>query len=276
MGKIKNWLKDFFKSGKIIVVIFCFNVIILLLHLFRASFVQIDNTTILLMVLVLLTPFASHIKKIKWGDFEAEINQDIKKAEKQAEEIKSESKEKEPIMKKDDVSADLKELAEKDPVLAFAKLRIEIESKLKKLYTFKENIPTGIKVMTQVLAGTGIISNKLRNLILDVTSILNRAVHGEGFPTETNVDKVLKIGAKILEELDYIIFQKNIAPALKKVIKKKEMKEYMDALYEVTTVVPLVDKPHINKRVLNQDQLYDLLEGYEEYAEFLVEIKKCN
>lgn len=226
------------------------------------------------MVLVLLTPFASHIKKVKWGDFEAEINQEIEKAEQQAEEIKSESKEKEPLMKKGAVSAELRELAEKDPVLAFAKLRIEIESKLKKLYTFKENIPTGIRTMTQVLAGTGVISNKLRNLILDVTSILNRVVHAEDFPTEANVDKVLKIGSEILDELDFVIFQNNIASAEKKVIKKKEMKEYMDALYEVTTVVPLVDKPYVNKRVLNQDQLYDFLEGYEEYAEFLIEIKK--
>src|SRR5260221_3157303 len=274
MNKIKDVLNKSFKSGKIIIIIFCFNIIILLLHLFRASFVQIDNTTILLMVLVLLTPFASHIKKIKFGDFEAEINQEIKKVEQQAKEIKSEGGDKEQLIKKNSVIEELEELAAKDPVLALAKLRIEIEKKLKRLYTFKETVPSGIKMMTQVLSGTGVISNKLKNLILDVTSILNRVVHGEDIPTEANIDKVLNIGSEILDELDYILFHKFIAPASEKIISKKELNEYMDAVYEVKTVVPLVDKPYINKRVLNQEQLYEFLEGYEEYAEFLVNIKK--
>lgn len=226
------------------------------------------------MVLVLLTPFASHIKKIKFGDFEAEINQEIKKAEQQAKEIKSEGEVKDQIIKKNSLIEELEELSAKDPVLALAKLRIEIEKKLKRLYTFKETALSGIKMMTQVLAGTGVISNKLRRLILDVTSILNRVVHGEDILTEANIDKVLNIGSEILDELDHILFQKFIAPASKKIINKKELNEYMDAVYEVTTVVPLVDKPQVNKRVLNQEQLYEFLEGYEEYAEFLVDIKK--
>jgi len=142
------------------------------------------------------------------------------------------------------------------------------------LYTFKEATPTGIKMMTQVLAGTGVISNKLRNLILSVTSILNRVVHGEDVPTEANINRVLDIGSKILDELDYIFSQKIIAPTSKKVINTNELNEYMDAVYEVTSVVPLVNKPYINTRILNQEQLYELLEGYDEYAEFLVNIKK--
>ena len=138
INQIKSWLNQFFKSGTIIIVIFCFNVIILLLHLFRVPFVQVDNTTILLMVLVLLTPFASHIKKIKFGDFEAEINQEIKKAEQQAKEIKSEGEVKDQIIKKNSLIEELEELSAKDPVLALAKLIIEIEKKLKRLYTLKK------------------------------------------------------------------------------------------------------------------------------------------
>lgn len=225
------------------------------------------------MVIVLLTPFASHIKKIKFGDFEAEINQEIKKVERQAKEIKSENKN-DKVITKNSVIEELEELAAKDSVLALAKLRIEIERKLKKLYTLKEATPTGIKMMTQVLARTGVISNKLRNLILDVTSILNRVVHGDDIPMEANIDKVLNVGTKIIEELDYVLFQKFIAPVSKKIINEKELGEYMDGMYEITTVVPLVDKPYINKRILNQEQLYEFLDGYEEHAEFLINITK--
>ena len=48
----------------------------------------------------------------------------------------------------------------------------------------------------------------------------------------------------------------------------------MDAKYEVVTVVPLVDNPYRSKRIVNQEELDDLLKGYEEYAEFLVSINK--
>ena len=110
MWKITNRLKSFVQSGKIIVVIFCFNILILFLHIFKATFVLIDSTTILLMVLVLLTPFASHIKKIKWGDFEAELEKDIKKLEEKVEEVKPDQK----ISKRtDNLASELHELAEK-------------------------------------------------------------------------------------------------------------------------------------------------------------------
>ena len=273
MEIITNWLKNFFKSGKIIVVIFCFNVLILLLHLFKTSFVLIDNTTIVLMVLVLLTPLTSQIKKIKWGDFEAELDldKDIKKLEKKVEETDSDQK----LSKRaDSLSSELYMLAENDGVLAFAKLRIEIEVRLKRLFTFSEKkTPYGIRTIVQTLTATGVIDNRVRNVILDITSILNRVVHGET-PTETKGDTVLDIGIKIIDELDNIFYEKVIKPTSEKVLSKKELENYMDAIYEVTSVVPLVKKPYVNKRILNQEQLDLFLDGYDEYAEFLVEIKK--
>lgn len=274
MKKIKSWFNKFFLGNRFIIVIFIFNLTILLLHIFRAPFVLIDNTTILLMALVLITPFASHIKKIKWGDFEAELDQDIQKLQEQAQEIDVKEVEPEVSLRTEVIAKELRELAQKDKVLALAKLRIEIEMRLKKLFTFKENSSAGIRTMTQTLAATGVISNKLRNLISDITSILNRVVHGEDIPTEANIDKVLEVGIEIINELDYIFFDKIIKPSTKKVLSKKNLEEYMDAVYEVVSVVPLVEKPYINKRVLNQEQMEEFLEGYDEYAEFLVEIKK--
>lgn len=271
MKKLNDWLKNTIASGKIIIVIFCFNVLILFLHLFKASFVLIDNTTILLMILVLLTPFASHIKKIKWGDFEAELEKDIKKLEEKVEEIKPG----EVVSKRTDSLADeLYELAQKDDVLAFAKLRIEIEVRLKRLFTFSEKKSSyGIRTMVQTLTATGVIDNRIRNMILDITSILNRVVHGD-IATEAKIDTVLNIGIKIIDELDDIFFEKTIKPTSEKVLTSRELEEYMGAVYEVTSVVPLVKKPYINKRILNQEQLDLFLDGYDEYAEFLAEIKK--
>jgi len=269
------FLKKIILNEKIILIIFLFNVLILFLYLFKAPFVRIDNTAILLMVLVLITPFASHIKKIKWGDFEAELSQDIEKLKLEVEKTVKTKTEPEISNKTDILSGELFELASKDGTLALAKLRIEIERRLKKLFVYgKETNVSGIRVMAQTLTATGVIENKLRNIILDLTSILNRASHGEEIPTETKIENILEIGISVINELDYIYFDKIVEPSSKKIIAKKELSNYMDAKYEVITVVPLVEKPYINKRVLNQEQLDQLLEGYGEYAEFLVGIKK--
>jgi hypothetical protein len=42
----------------------------------------------------------------------------------------------------------------------------------------------------------------------------------------------------------------------------------------VTTVVPLVENPVRSVRILDQEGLDLLLEGYDEYGEFLVSIEK--
>jgi hypothetical protein len=48
----------------------------------------------------------------------------------------------------------------------------------------------------------------------------------------------------------------------------------VSARYRVTTVVPLVEKPIKNTYVFDQDTLDSFLEGYEEYAEFIVAVEK--
>ena len=74
--------------------------------------------------------------------------------------------------------------------------------------------------MVQTLAATGVIDNRVRNMILEITSILNRVVHGE-VPTETKIDIVLDIGVKIINKLDNIFYEKVIKPSSEKVLSKK-------------------------------------------------------
>ena len=63
-------------------------------------------------------------------------------------------------------------------------------------------------------------------------------------------------------------------PHQKDIITQEELKFYFDSQYMVTTVVPLVENPVRNIRNLNQEEFDDFLEGYNEHAEFLVEIKR--
>jgi hypothetical protein len=52
-----------------------------------------------------------------------------------------------------------------------------------------------------------------------------------------------------------------------------EQRVQRDARYRVTTVVPLVTHPTRNMYMVNQEALDSFLEGYDEYAEFLVAVE---
>lgn len=57
-------------------------------------------------------------------------------------------------------------------------------------------------------------------------------------------------------------------------IDKATVDKYRHAQYRVTSIVPLVDTPYKNVRILDQEGLDGLLESYYEYGEFLVEVEK--
>ena len=55
-------------------------------------------------------------------------------------------------------------------------------------------------------------------------------------------------------------------------ITKEELDKYTESKYKVVTVIPYVEKPVRIVRILNQMALDELLDGYEDYGEFLVDI----
>ena len=273
---IEGWLKEWVLSKKIIIFLFLSNLAILLLHILKVPFIQVDNTTILLLALLLITPFVSHITKIKLGDLEAELTRDIGELEQKVEDLSDDEEGQERRVRTESIEDELRELSIRDPALAFAKLRIEIEVRLKRLFIFAEEVkkPYSIGIMANTLATTGKISNRLRSIILDIGSILNRAVHGEEIQAGDNVDRVITIGVEVLNELDHTFYDEFAEPLSQKIISKRELSVYAKSKYEIVTIVPDEDQPYINKRVLTQEQLNQFLDGYDEFAEFLVKIKR--
>ncbi|GEM_PF-7131621 len=55
-------------------------------------------------------------------------------------------------------------------------------------------------------------------------------------------------------------------------ISNAEVDRYLNAQYKVVTVIPYADNPVKNVRILNQQELDELLDGYNDYAEFIIEI----
>ncbi len=61
------------KYKKEILIFLC--IILIFIHGFLDSYFRVDNVTILLIVLIFLIPYIPLIKKVKFGEFEAELEQ---------------------------------------------------------------------------------------------------------------------------------------------------------------------------------------------------------
>lgn len=57
-------------------------------------------------------------------------------------------------------------------------------------------------------------------------------------------------------------------------ISHSEVERLQSSKYRGTTVIPYVEKPRMNIRILDQEGLETLLEGYSEYAEFVISIER--
>lgn len=88
MTQLFNTIKKLFYGSWLLVIIFLINLAILVLHLFKVPVIQVDNFTILLLLLMILIPLTTQIRKLRWGEFEAEIEGQIgKSAEREAEKL---------------------------------------------------------------------------------------------------------------------------------------------------------------------------------------------
>ena len=70
-----------------------------------------------------------------------------------------------------------------------------------------------------------------------------------------------------------LVNNKVLAASETRTIDDETVKRWRNARFRVRTVVPLMEKPVENIRVLTHDELEDFLDGYDEFAEFIVSIE---
>jgi hypothetical protein len=98
------------------------------------------------------------------------------------------------------------QVAEADPNLALAGLRIEIERKLVALCE-KHEISVrsrGMGSLLRALSERGVLTNEQRAALSDLSGLLNSAVHGARVDPQT-ASSVLDIGPDLLESLNRVI-----------------------------------------------------------------------
>jgi len=94
-------------------------------------------------------------------------------------------------------------LAEEDPNLALAGLRIEIEKRLRAIAARRgiENERMGIGQLLSALSSAGALSNEQRSVLSDLTGTLNMAVHGAEV-NRRSADWAIDVGSRLLASLD--------------------------------------------------------------------------
>jgi hypothetical protein len=229
-------------------------VFLLISHTFSWPLVKVDHITILLLAVIALVPFVELVRKIKIGEFEAEIAP-REVAEASAKVSKEVPTDPSHIRTEEGIAQEVLDLVQTDPPLALAKLRMELERLLRRLH---EHIvhpkKTGKYItlgrMARNLGDQDIISKEMSAGLVDVISLANRAVHGENI-RKADAEELARLGTRLLDELNYEYQERIAKPTETEIISSEKMHEYMGATYRVRTVSPSVENPTINTYILD-------------------------
>ncbi|MEW6067429.1 MAG: DUF4145 domain-containing protein [Nitrospirota bacterium] len=246
-------------------------------HVLKWDALQVDTVTLALLSFLVVIPLAELVRKIKLGEFEAEIGrEEIAKVQaKAATEL--------PPSSADAISVSeerIRSLLAEDPRLALAKVRIELEESLKRLYAANaQSEPEWRRLslgrLVDNLIRREVLSSSLASALREVITLANRAVHGEHVESH-NAEQLAVLGIRLVHEVQQLYVDRVLRPVESVVISGDEMNEYGKSRYRVTTIIPLVKNPTRNTYIFDQNALDSFLEGYEEYAEFIVSIEKLS
>ncbi|MCR4293312.1 MAG: hypothetical protein NUV76_10600 [Candidatus Kuenenia sp.] len=247
-------------------------------HSLKLTTISVDSTSILLLIIILISPFIASVRKIKYGDFEAEIDpKEVQKIKAEAEknsEVKDADEEPRPEIYT--ATESIRELVSSDPVIALAKVRIELEKVLNRLARIAgiEVKRPALGMLVKTLSNHEIISPNIGKSLTEVIGICNRAMHGEVI-SEDSANTIVSLGVDLLEDIYWSVQDQITSGTIvsEEVISSSESNSYYETKkYRLTSVIPLVENPKKVVRELTQEQLDALLEGYHEYAEFIVEL----
>ncbi len=258
------------------VVVMLATVLLLVAHVAKWDAVRVDAVTLSLLGLLLVIPLAELIRKIRLGEFEAEIGRD-EVARVQAKAAMELSPSPETTI---GVSEErIRDLLRDDPRLALAKVRIELEEALKRLYsTSAASEPDwrrlSLSRLVDRLVRQEVLSGSVAGALREVIGLANRAVHGQRVESGA-AEQLALLGVRLIRELQQLSIERVLRPVDTVVISPEEVEQYSSARFRVTTVIPLVEKPTRNTYVFTQEALDSFLEGYEEYAEFVVAIERA-
>jgi hypothetical protein len=197
-----------------VVVIFC---VVLIVARYIYPTVQVDTTTVWLVIIASLSfllpdlkAFTPYIKRVKIGDTEIELKDEIGKLSdevdkaKEAASRKLETKDAEGLNKASlEVEAILENI-NKDPRATLLLLSSRIEKQLKLRLTEAgvniEGVYYSLRELSRLATSQEILPQEFAPALDDFIAVRNRVAHGETFDVNDNVIySLISIGARLLE-----------------------------------------------------------------------------
>ncbi len=256
------------------IVPFSVTLVLLVVHIFSIKMFLVDNTTILLLCILIISPLSLGLKKIKFGNFEAELMAtEAKEIAAETSKVKKDVEQNFETNFTENIIEDIYKQSEEDYIMALVKLRMELENISNKIcnrLNQNGNIRhLSLRQKVDILFKNEIIDRRIASLLIKVISICNKAVHCEEIKKDDAIS-VVDNGTWLLSLLYNSI--PSSKPIDSKIINNEECNNLYSQKYIVKTVIPYMDSPRENTYMMTQEELNDFLEGYSEYAEFIIEI----
>jgi hypothetical protein len=288
---VKRLFAKVLKSGRYLLI----GIVLFLLaaHLLRWKILDIDSTTMVLLGISIIIPLSDSLSEISIpGLLSAKIKREeiLEATEKVAQASESS---REGSTRKSFATETVEELASnlrarrywwiqnmvsQDPQVGLANARGQLILSIDALFRAWNQNRRSLRItespgqMIDFLSAQSVINRPFARSIRNILRLTNRAAHGERVDPE-DAEELANSVIQVLWELDYLYHEKAVKPVESKMISEEESRRFQDATYRVTTVTPLVENPTMESYLLDQYGLDQLLEGYEEYAQFLVGIE---
>lgn len=245
--------------------------LLLVAHSLKWEWVDVDGSTLGLLGVLLLSSRWDQITKLRFGDFEAEIAPE--EVARVRSEVATQVGPSDPFEEKAQ-HRDLTSMLDSDPTLGLAAIRIEIERKLRALYRISGGTDSrrGAGLLAHELARMEVLPPPLAAALSEVLRIANRAIHGETI-RDADAQALGLLGVQLVDELQDLYESRVAEPLESLALTPQERDDLLGRTFRVVTVVPLLDQPVKNVRILDQDALSLLLDAYNEYAESIVSIE---
>jgi hypothetical protein len=178
-------------------------------HTLGVRRIAVDNTSLVLLALVLVSPFVAAIKRVKIGEFEAEIQPDdvIRVAQQAEKSLPVQPPGDSVPLRTSEAAAAIQSLADADPIVALAKLRVELESRLRRIghrldpSSADRSRPAPLLSLIRDLISQQAFAPEFGTSLRDVISICNRAIHGEDI-RDVDARRIINTGVELLEVLE--------------------------------------------------------------------------
>lgn len=180
-------------------VAFTFIIAIVIVRGFWPEEFTLDKYSVGLLFLLAIPLLAPFLKKAKWFgaefDFKENIQQLVHLVKESKEEISETTEEEQSVGIIETFSAEsAMNLAEQDPNLALAALRIEIERILRLAYQIlinpESSAKKGISFLVRELYKHGTLSDHQKDAIHQITRLCNEAVHGGKVSTRNAIEVI--------------------------------------------------------------------------------------